>query len=65
MWVEDLAKALYYLNFMISNYLLVESIKDNVIYFTNGTAATVKDLTEAYDLFFKTGEAIPVSVLLR
>ena len=65
MWVEDLAKALYYLNSMIDNYLLVESIKDNVIYFTNGTAASVKDLTEAYDLFFKTGEAIPVSVLLR
>lgn len=65
MWVEDLAKALYYLNSMINNYLLVESIKDNVIYFTNGTAASVKDLTEAYDLFFKTGEAISVSVLLR
>ena len=65
MWVEDLAKALYYLNSMIDNYLLIESIKDNVIYFTNGTAATVQNLVEAYDLFFKTGEAIPVSVLLR
>ena len=65
MWVEDLAKALYYLNSMIGNYLLVESIKDNVIYFTNGTVATVKDLAEAYDLFFKTGEAIPISVLLH
>ena len=65
MWVEDLAKALYYLSSMIGNYLLVESIKDGVIYFTNETSATVKDLTEAYDLFFKTGEAIPVSVLLR
>lgn len=65
MWVEDLSKALYYLNSMTDNYLLVESIKDNVIYFTNRTAASVKDLTEAYDLFFKTGEAIPVSVLLR
>ena len=65
MWLQDLTKALYYLNSMIGNYLLVESVKDGVIYFTNGTAATVKDLTEAYDLFFKTGEAIPVSALLR
>lgn len=65
MWLEDLTKALYYLNSKIGNYLLVESIKDNVIYFTNGTAATVKDLIEAYDLFFKTGKATPVSVLLR
>ena len=65
MWLEDLTKALYYLNSLIGNHLLVKSVQDGMIYFTNGTMATVKDLTEAYDLFFKTGESIPVSVLLR
>ena len=65
MWLEDLTKALYYLNSLIGNNLLVESVKDGMIYFTNGTMATVKDLTEAYDLFFNKGEAIPVSLLLH
>ena len=66
MWIEDLTKALYYLN-MIENrhHVLIKRIEDGVIYFTNETAVTVQDLIESYNLFFKTGERMPVSVLLR
>ena len=66
MWIEDLTKALYYLDMTeIRHHVLIKQIEDGVIYFTNETAVTVRDLTEAYNLFFKTGEMTPVSVLLR
>ena len=66
MWIEDLTKALYYLNMIeIRHHVLIKRIEDGVIYFTNETAVTVQDLIESYNLFFKTGERMPVSVLLR
>lgn len=66
MWIEDLTKALYYLSMTeIRHHILIKRIEDDVIYFTNETAVTVQDLIEAYNLFFKTGERMPVSVLLR
>ena len=34
MWLQDLTKALYYLNSMIGNYLLVESVKDGECFTT-------------------------------
>ena len=65
MWIEDLTKALYYLNMNeYRYYLLIDCIKDNVIYFTNGTAATVQDVSEAYDRYIKEGIIIPLSTLV-
>lgn len=57
MWIEDLTKALYFLN--ATDYkrtFLVSKIEDNFVYFTNGEWATVKELVAAYDNFIRTGE---------
>lgn len=62
MWIEDLAKALYFLN--ATNFkrtLLISKIEYNIIYFTNGELATVKELAAAYDHFIKTGEIMEIS----
>ena len=57
MWIEDLTKALYFLNAIDYKYkLLIEKIEDNIIYFTNGKMASVKGLMNAYDNMIKTGE---------
>lgn len=57
MWIEDLTKALYFLNATYYKYeLLISTIEDNIIYFTNGKMASVKGLTNAYDRMVKTGE---------
>ena len=57
MWIEDLTKALYFLNATYYKYeLLIEKIEDNIIYFTNGKMASVKGLMNAYDKMVKTGE---------
>ena len=65
MWIEDLTKALYFLNVTDSrNYLLVDRIVGNVIYFTNGTMMTVEDAITAYNVYIKNGNLIPISMLL-
>lgn len=57
MWIEDLTKALYFLNLTEYKYsLCIEKIEDNVIYFTNHKCAYVVGLANAYDNYMKTGE---------
>ena len=61
MWIEDLTKALYVLN--ATDYrrtLLINKIENNIIFFTNGEWATVKELVSAYDHFIKTGEVMEI-----
>ena len=57
MWVDDLTKALYFLNATDYRWkLLVRKITDNFIFFTDGSCARVQDLVKAYDNFIRTGE---------
>lgn len=57
MWIEDLTKALYFLNATDYRWtLLVRKITDNFIFFTDGSCARVQDLVKAYDNFIRTGE---------
>lgn len=66
MWIEDLTKALYFLNASDSRRcLLINRIVNNVIYFTNDTAITVEDAAKAYNVYIKYGELKPISTLLR
>lgn len=66
MWIEDLTKALYFLNASDNRRcLLINRIVNNVIYFTNGTAMTVEDAADAYNVYMNTGELKPISMLLR
>lgn len=61
MWIEDLTKALYFLNATdYKQIVLIDKIEDNIIYFTNGEWATVKELVTAYGHFIKTGEIMEV-----
>ena len=61
MWIEDLTKALYFLNATDYKWtLLISSIEDNIIYFTNGEWATVKELVAAYGHFIRTGEIMEI-----
>lgn len=57
MWIDDLTKALYFLNATDYRWmLLVRKITDNFIFFTDGSCARVRDLVKAYDNFIRTGE---------
>lgn len=57
MKIEDLTKALYFLNTTEYKYsLCIQKIEDNVIYFTNNKYAYVIGLANAYDNYIKTGE---------
>lgn len=57
MWIDDLTKALYFLNATDYRWtLLVKEITGNVIFFTDGTCATVSELVECYENFIRTGE---------
>ena len=61
MWIEDLTKALYFLNATEYKYtLLIDKIEDNIIHFTNGQMASIIGLTKAYDNYIKTGEVIEI-----
>ena len=61
MWIEDLAKALYFLNATDYKWTLsVSRIEDNIIYFTNGKWVTVKELVAAYDCFIRTGKIMEI-----
>ena len=54
MWIEDLTKALYYLNSCeLKHYNLIQKIEDNVIYFTSGKKTTVDACEKAYDKMVK------------
>ena len=57
MWIDDLAKALYFLNATDYRWtLLVRKITGNFIFFTDGSCTRVQDLVKAYDNFIRTGE---------
>ena len=57
MWIDELTKALYFLNATDYRWtLLVRKITDNFIFFTDGSCARVQDLVKAYDNFIRTGE---------
>lgn len=57
MRIEDLTKALYFLN--VSDYkytLLIDKIDGGAVFFTNGKWMPVEVLKFAYDNYIKTGE---------
>ena len=57
MWIEDLTKALYFLNAThYKNSVCIDCIKDNVITFSSGKKYTVSGLARCYDKMIKTGE---------
>lgn len=59
MWIEDLTKALYFLNATEYKYsICIEKIENNVIKFSNGKYVNVKILTSCYDNYIKTGEIV-------
>lgn len=57
MWIEDLTKALYFLNTSDYKYtLLIDKIDRGAVFFTNGKWMPVEVLKNAYDNYIKTGE---------
>lgn len=57
MWIEDLTKALYFLNATEYKYsVCIEKIEDNIIFFSNGTKASVFACAKYYDIYIKTGK---------
>lgn len=59
MWIEDLTKALYFLN--ATEYrcsVLIDKIENNAIKFSNGRYVNVKTLTNCYDHYIETGEIV-------
>ncbi len=59
MWIEDLTKALYYLN--ACDYrcsVLIDRIENHVIKFSNGRYVNVKTLMNCYNHYIKTGEIV-------
>lgn len=59
MWIEDLTKALYFLNATEYKYsVCIEKIENNVIKFSNGEYVNVRILTNCYDNYIKTGEIV-------
>lgn len=50
MWIEDLTKALYYLNSLESKYyILIQKIENNIIYLTSGAKLSVFSCGIAYN----------------
>ena len=61
MWIEDLTKALYFLNATEYKYtLLIEKIENNCVYFTSGSKCMLNTLVYAYDKYITTGEVMPL-----
>lgn len=58
MWIEDLTKALYYLNASskIKWTVLIEKIYGGAIFFTTGDSIPVEILKNLYDNYIRTGE---------
>lgn len=61
MWIEDLTKALYFLNATEYKYtLLIDKIENNYIYFTSGDKCLLSTLICGYNKYIKTGEMIKI-----
>lgn len=60
MSIEDLAKALYFLNGSLeyNTSLAIEKIEKELIWFNNGKTMPLQILVNAYDLLIKTGEVV-------
>lgn len=59
MWIEDLTKAMYFLN--ASKYkhtVCIEKIENNVVFFSNRQCVSIKRLADAYEKYIKTGKTI-------
>lgn len=57
MWIEDLAKALYFLNAIEYKYsVCIEKIENNVVFFSNNQKINIKLLVNAYENLIHNGE---------
>ncbi len=57
MWIEDLTKALYFLNATEYKYsVCIEKIENNVVFFSNGQKLNIKLLVSAYENLIYNGE---------
>ena len=59
MWIEDLTKALYFLNATdYKHTVCIEKIKNNVVFFSNRQCVSIKCLVNAYDKYIATGKLV-------
>lgn len=57
MWIEDLTKALYFLNVTEYKYsVCIEKIENNVVFFSNNQKINIKLLVNAYENLIYNGE---------
>lgn len=57
MWIEDLTKALYFLNATEYKYsVCIEKIENNVVFFSNNQKINIKLLVSAYESLIHNGE---------
>lgn len=57
MWIEDLTKALYFLNATEYKYsVCIDRIENELIWFSNHKTMPVQVLANLYDNYIKTGE---------
>ena len=59
MWIEDLTKALYFLNATEYKYsVCIDKIEGELIWFSNHKTMPVQVLANCYDNYIKTGEIV-------
>lgn len=57
MWIEDLTKALYFLNVTEYKYsVCIEKIENNTVFFSNHKILSVEFLVSAYDDLIRYGK---------
>ena len=57
MWIEDLTKALYFLNVTEYKYsVCIEKIENELVWFSNHKTIPVQILANLYDNYIRTGE---------
>lgn len=57
MWIEDLTKALYFLNATEYKYsVCIDKIENELVWFSNHKTMPVQVLANLYDNYIKTGE---------
>ena len=61
MWIEDLTKALYFLNASDLKWdVCINKIENNIVYFSNSIQVPLKILVNGYNHYLKTGEIIDI-----
>ena len=59
MWIEDLTKALYFLNATEYKYsVCIDKIEKELVWFSNHKTMSVQVLANCYDIYIKTGEIV-------